>query len=169
MLPVAERLARCGISSSLSCGTWRLVAWYLPNFRKKKLPQTFRALLSRRRLQQVQPNDGKILWVYTVPCPSRHKSTNIVGSVTPLRLFAEVQTEGLFKLLQGKLRDVRGSSSSVAVRNLNLNDTDVGYRVFTKGLTTSLYFINFCLNNHITKAKPQPVIAYVAYELWYKR
>lgn len=27
MLPVAERLAQCGSSSSLSCGTWCLVAW----------------------------------------------------------------------------------------------------------------------------------------------
>ena len=58
----------------------------------------------------------------------------------PLKLFAQVQTEGLYKRLLGKLRDVRGNSSLVTVRNVNLNDADVGYKVFTKGLTF-LYFI----------------------------
>jgi hypothetical protein len=60
----------------------------------------------------------------------------------PLKLYAEVQTEGLYKqkIAQGKFRDVRGSSSFAAVRNVNLNETDAGYRVFTKGSTAS-YFI----------------------------
>ena len=74
-----------------------------------------------------------------------------------LKLYAEVQTEGLYKRLQGNLRDVRGSSFFVVVWNVTLIDTDVGYRLFTKGLTT-LYFTNFYLYNRITKAKPQPVI-----------
>jgi hypothetical protein len=49
------------------------------------------------------------------------------------------------------------TSFFVVVRNVTLIDTDVGYRLFTKGLTT-LYFTNFYLDNHIMKAKPQPVI-----------
>jgi hypothetical protein len=130
-------------------------------FKRKKLPQPFSVLLSWWKLQQVPPKVGKFLWVYTASCPSRHYSTSTAGSVNPLKLYTEVQTEGLYKRLQGNLRDVRGSSFFVAVRNLNLIVTDVDYRVSTKGLTT-LYFTNFYLNYHIKKAKPYPVI----FRLW---